>query len=198
MAPAGRWGAGRGKETAWRGTARLGARVAAKVELTFPEMGTRAGGAGLGGEEGGGWGGGASKVPVGQVEVKGNATVGPRRSFRKNLAEEGNRGLKRADGLPEVPREVVTEPSRTSSLAPQSPDLSSTSGWLCVGTEVGRGGWMTLSSVSLQVTILVSLALAFLACIVFLVVYKAFTYDHSCPEGFVYKVRAPRQVRGPR
>ncbi|KAG8519536.1 Neuronal vesicle trafficking-associated protein 2 [Galemys pyrenaicus] len=38
-----------------------------------------------------------------------------------------------------------------------------------------------------QVTILVSLALAFLACIVFLVVYKAFTYDHSCPEGFVYK-----------
>ncbi|KAB0369686.1 hypothetical protein FD755_018679, partial [Muntiacus reevesi] len=39
----------------------------------------------------------------------------------------------------------------------------------------------------LQVTILVSLALAFLACIVFLVVYKAFTYDHSCPEGFVYK-----------
>ncbi|XP_067588919.1 neuronal vesicle trafficking-associated protein 2 isoform X2 [Pseudorca crassidens] len=38
-----------------------------------------------------------------------------------------------------------------------------------------------------KVTILVSLALAFLACIVFLVVYKAFTYDHSCPEGFVYK-----------
>ncbi|KAL7989215.1 hypothetical protein Chor_011881 [Crotalus horridus] len=39
----------------------------------------------------------------------------------------------------------------------------------------------------LQVTILISLALAFLACIVFLVVYKAFTYDHSCPDGFVYK-----------
>ncbi|XP_054834368.1 neuronal vesicle trafficking-associated protein 2 isoform X2 [Rhineura floridana] len=37
------------------------------------------------------------------------------------------------------------------------------------------------------VTILISLALAFLACIVFLVVYKAFTYDHSCPDGFVYK-----------
>ncbi|XP_049503733.1 neuronal vesicle trafficking-associated protein 2 [Panthera uncia] len=46
---------------------------------------------------------------------------------------------------------------------------------------------MTPSFVFLQVTILVSLALAFLACIVFLVVYKAFTYDHSCPEGFVYK-----------
>lgn len=54
---------------------------------------------------------------------------------------------------------------------------------------------MAINGVSLQVTILVSLALAFLACIVFLVVYKAFTYDHSCPEGFVYKVRALRQVR---
>uniref|UniRef100_A0A3P8WBW9 Neuronal vesicle trafficking associated 2 n=1 Tax=Cynoglossus semilaevis TaxID=244447 RepID=A0A3P8WBW9_CYNSE len=39
----------------------------------------------------------------------------------------------------------------------------------------------------LKVTILIILALAFLACIVFLVVYKAFTYDHACPEGFVYK-----------
>ena len=41
---------------------------------------------------------------------------------------------------------------------------------------------------ALQVTILIVLALAFLACIVFLVVYKAFTYDHSCPDGFIYKV----------
>lgn len=56
---------------------------------------------------------------------------------------------------------------------------------------------MTPSFVFLQVTILVSLALAFLACIVFLVVYKAFTYDHSCPEGFVYKVRGFWQVSGP-
>ncbi|KAJ8276249.1 hypothetical protein COCON_G00080010 [Conger conger] len=39
----------------------------------------------------------------------------------------------------------------------------------------------------LKVTILIFLALAFLACIVFLVVYKAFTYDHSCPDGFIYK-----------
>ncbi|XP_071370405.1 neuronal vesicle trafficking-associated protein 2-like, partial [Centroberyx affinis] len=37
------------------------------------------------------------------------------------------------------------------------------------------------------VTILIILALAFLACIVFLVVYKAFTYDHACPDGFIYK-----------
>lgn len=55
------------------------------------------------------------------------------------------------------------------------------------GLRQEAGGDPVLSP---QVTILVSLALAFLACIVFLVVYKAFTYDHSCPEGFVYKVRA--------
>ena len=42
-----------------------------------------------------------------------------------------------------------------------------------------------------QVTILIVLALAFLACIVFLVVYKAFTYEHSCPDGFIYKVSGP-------
>ena len=42
--------------------------------------------------------------------------------------------------------------------------------------------------VCLQVTVLIILALAFLACIVFLVVYKAFTYDHACPDGFIYKV----------
>lgn len=67
-----------------------------------------------------------------------------------------------------------------------------------MGTEAGSWGCVTVSFLSLQVTILVSLALAFLACIVFLVVYKAFTYDHSCPEGFVYKVRASWQVSGPR
>lgn len=45
------------------------------------------------------------------------------------------------------------------------------------------------ASVLPQVTILIILALAFLSCIVFLVVYKAFTYDHACPDGFIYKVR---------
>ncbi|KAJ8332452.1 hypothetical protein SKAU_G00426250 [Synaphobranchus kaupii] len=39
----------------------------------------------------------------------------------------------------------------------------------------------------IKVIILVVLALAFLCCVVLLVVYKAFTSDHSCPEGFVYK-----------
>lgn len=49
--------------------------------------------------------------------------------------------------------------------------------------------WPTMCFLSLlQVTILIILALAFLACIVFLVVYKAFTYDHACPDGFIYKV----------
>lgn len=41
---------------------------------------------------------------------------------------------------------------------------------------------------SLQVTVLVLFALAFLTCVVFLVVYKVYKYDHTCPEGFVFKV----------
>ncbi|KAJ8348110.1 hypothetical protein SKAU_G00266990 [Synaphobranchus kaupii] len=39
----------------------------------------------------------------------------------------------------------------------------------------------------LKVTILIFLALAFLACIVFPGGVQAFTYDHSCPDGFIYK-----------
>uniref|UniRef100_A0A8B9Q6D0 Neuronal vesicle trafficking-associated protein 1 n=1 Tax=Apteryx owenii TaxID=8824 RepID=A0A8B9Q6D0_APTOW len=38
-----------------------------------------------------------------------------------------------------------------------------------------------------QVTVLVLFALAFLTCVVFLVVYKVYKYDHTCPEGFVFK-----------
>ncbi|PKU36789.1 neuron-specific protein family member 1 [Limosa lapponica baueri] len=39
-----------------------------------------------------------------------------------------------------------------------------------------------------KVTVLVLFALAFLTCVVFLVVYKVYKYDHTCPEGFVFKV----------
>jgi uncharacterized membrane protein len=67
-----------------------------------------------------------------------------------------------------------------------------------VWTESRQAEAGAFCPVFLQVTILVSLALAFLACIVFLVVYKAFTYDHSCPEGFVYKVRGFWQGSGSR
>ncbi|XP_069488068.1 neuronal vesicle trafficking-associated protein 1 [Ambystoma mexicanum] len=38
-----------------------------------------------------------------------------------------------------------------------------------------------------KVTVLVLFALAFLTCVVFLVVYKVYKYDQTCPEGFVFK-----------
>ncbi|KAG7256967.1 hypothetical protein CRUP_036077 [Coryphaenoides rupestris] len=38
----------------------------------------------------------------------------------------------------------------------------------------------------LQVTLLVICALAFLVCVVFLVVYKVYQYEQPCPESFVY------------
>lgn len=39
-----------------------------------------------------------------------------------------------------------------------------------------------------QVSVLVLFALAFLTCVVFLVVYKVYKYDRACPDGFVLKV----------
>lgn len=41
---------------------------------------------------------------------------------------------------------------------------------------------------SLQVTLLVICALAFLVCVVFLVVYKVYQYEQPCPDSFVYTV----------
>lgn len=38
----------------------------------------------------------------------------------------------------------------------------------------------------LKVTLLVICALAFLVCVVFLVVYKVYQYEQPCPEGFLY------------
>ncbi|KAL6033529.1 hypothetical protein STEG23_023545 [Scotinomys teguina] len=38
-----------------------------------------------------------------------------------------------------------------------------------------------------SVSVLVLFALAFLTCVVFLVVYKVYKYDRSCPDGFVLK-----------
>lgn len=37
-------------------------------------------------------------------------------------------------------------------------------------------------------TLLVICALAFLVCVVFLVVYKVYQYEQPCPDSFVYTV----------
>lgn len=45
---------------------------------------------------------------------------------------------------------------------------------------------------------LVLFALAFLTCVVFLVVYKVYKYDRACPDGFVLKVRPRPPPQAPR
>lgn len=40
-----------------------------------------------------------------------------------------------------------------------------------------------------QVSVLVFIALAFLTCVVFLVVYKVYKYERLCPDGFILKVK---------
>ena len=56
----------------------------------------------------------------------------------------------------------------------------------------GVGGWLCLP---LQVTLLVICALAFLVCVVFLVVYKVYQYEQPCPESFVYTVSSQTQPK---
>ncbi|CAK6433305.1 unnamed protein product [Pipistrellus nathusii] len=43
------------------------------------------------------------------------------------------------------------------------------------------------ASVCPQVSVLVFIALAFLTCVVFLVVYKVYKYERLCPDGFILK-----------
>uniref|UniRef100_A0A8P0TSY9 Neuronal vesicle trafficking-associated protein 1 n=1 Tax=Canis lupus familiaris TaxID=9615 RepID=A0A8P0TSY9_CANLF len=45
-----------------------------------------------------------------------------------------------------------------------------------------------------KVSVLVLFALAFLTCVVFLVVYKVYKYDRACPDGFVLKVMHSRRL----
>ncbi|XP_073658026.1 neuronal vesicle trafficking-associated protein 1-like [Tursiops truncatus] len=38
-----------------------------------------------------------------------------------------------------------------------------------------------------KVSVLVFFALVFLTCVIFLVIYKMYNYDHACPDGFTLK-----------
>lgn len=51
----------------------------------------------------------------------------------------------------------------------------------------GYGSWKHVCLP--QVTLLVMCALAFLVCVVFLVVYKVYQYEQPCPDSFVYTVK---------
>lgn len=46
-----------------------------------------------------------------------------------------------------------------------------------------------------QVSVLVFFALAFLTCVIFLVVYKVYKYERLCPDGFILKVKPLPQPR---
>lgn len=111
-----------------------------------------------------------------------------------NLQDKGAKAVSVEDGFQNVP--LIT-PLDVGSLQSQAPDKVVVKTRTEYQTEkkrlkVPKVEEFTISftdgvSERLKVTILIILALAFLACIVFLVVYKAFTYDHACPDGFIYK-----------
>ncbi|KAA8586745.1 hypothetical protein FQN60_000581, partial [Etheostoma spectabile] len=112
-----------------------------------------------------------------------------------NLQDKGAKPVSVEDGFQNVP--LIT-PLDVGSLQSQAPDKVVVKTRTEYQTEKKRLkvpkveefniSFTDASKISLKlVTILIILALAFLACIVFLVVYKAFTYDHACPDGFIYK-----------
>ncbi|ELW48007.1 Neuron-specific protein family member 2 [Tupaia chinensis] len=131
--------------------------------------------------------------------------------LNSNPSEKGTKPPSVEDGFQTVPLITPLEvnhlqlpaPEKSSTLFSTSPDCNQAFSHedpfealiqVIVKTRTeyqpeqkNKGKFRVPKIAEFTVTILVSLALAFLACIVFLVVYKAFTYDHSCPEGFVYK-----------
>uniref|UniRef100_H3DLI8 Neuronal vesicle trafficking associated 2 n=1 Tax=Tetraodon nigroviridis TaxID=99883 RepID=H3DLI8_TETNG len=99
-----------------------------------------------------------------------------------NLQDKGAKAVSVEDGFQNVP--LIT-PLDVGSLQSHAPDKVVVKTRTEYQTEKKR---LKVPKVEeFTVTILIILALAFLSCIVFLVVYKAFTYDHACPDGFIYK-----------
>ncbi|KFO34118.1 Neuron-specific protein family member 2 [Fukomys damarensis] len=105
--------------------------------------------------------------------------------LNSNPNEKGTKPPSVEDGFQTVPLITPLEVNHLQLPAPEKVIVKTRTEYQ--PEQKNKGKFRVPKIAEFTVTILVSLALAFLACIVFLVVYKAFTYDHSCPEGFVYK-----------
>ncbi|KAF7470531.1 Hypothetical predicted protein [Marmota monax] len=106
--------------------------------------------------------------------------------LNSNPGEKGTKPPSVEDGFQTVPLITPLEVNHLQLPAPEKVIVKTRTEYQ--PEQKNKGKFRVPKIAEFTVTILVSLALAFLACIVFLVVYKAFTYDHSCPEGFVYKL----------
>ncbi|XP_009876750.1 PREDICTED: neuron-specific protein family member 2 isoform X2 [Apaloderma vittatum] len=102
-----------------------------------------------------------------------------------NLSDKSSKQPPNEDGFQTVPLITPLEVNHLQFPAPEKVIVKTRTEYQ--PDQKNKGKLRVPKIAEFTVTILISLALAFLACIVFLVVYKAFTYDHSCPDGFVYK-----------
>ncbi|XP_009693529.1 PREDICTED: neuron-specific protein family member 2 isoform X2 [Cariama cristata] len=102
-----------------------------------------------------------------------------------NLNDKNSKQPSNEDGFQTVPLITPLEVNHLQFPAPEKVIVKTRTEYQ--PDQKNKGKLRVPKIAEFTVTILISLALAFLACIVFLVVYKAFTYDHSCPDGFVYK-----------
>lgn len=111
-----------------------------------------------------------------------------------NLQDKGSKGSSVEDGFQNVPLITPLDVGSLQCTAPEKVVVKTRTDYQTEKKRmrVPKVEEFTISftdgmSERLKVSILIVLALAFLACIVFLVVYKAFTYDHACPDAFIYK-----------
>lgn len=82
---------------------------------------------------------------------------------------------------------LTSRPQRPPGLCVSVPRGLAVHAWL-VAPLTGLPSQL-MSCLCPQVSVLVLFALAFLTCVVFLVVYKVYKYDRACPDGFVLKVK---------
>ncbi|XP_064452623.1 neuronal vesicle trafficking-associated protein 2 isoform X1 [Mirounga angustirostris] len=126
------------------------------------------------------------KIFANVLSDKGSGKKGIRMvKLNSNPSEKGTKPPSVEDGFQTVPLITPLEVNHLQLPAPEKVIVKTRTEYQ--PEQKNKGKFRVPKIAEFTVTILVSLALAFLACIVFLVVYKAFTYDHSCPEGFVYK-----------
>ncbi|XP_006893641.1 PREDICTED: neuron-specific protein family member 1-like isoform X2 [Elephantulus edwardii] len=101
-----------------------------------------------------------------------------------NFAEKGTKQALLEDGFDTIP---LMTPLDVNQLQFPPPDKVVVKTKTEYEPDRKKGKVRPPKIAEFTVSVLVLFALAFLTCVVFLVVYKVYKYDRACPDGFVLK-----------
>ncbi|ELV13222.1 Neuron-specific protein family member 1 [Tupaia chinensis] len=101
-----------------------------------------------------------------------------------NFAEKGSKQPLLEDGFDTIP---LMTPLDVNQLQFPPPDKVVVKTKTEYEPDRKKGKARPPKIAEFTVSVLVLFALAFLTCVVFLVVYKVYKYDRACPDGFVLK-----------